>query len=104
MSPQSIAELEPDEIAEAMPESDKTLAAQAFIARGDVGDIYFDRSCYLAPGTADDIKAFDLLRDGTYRVWTRFPVPRLRVWKLTFWVSDVAGSIAIGYVTRDSFR
>jgi DNA end-binding protein Ku len=53
----------PGELAQAIPESDKTLAVQAFIGCGEVDDIYFDRPYYLAPSTPDDIKSFDLLRD-----------------------------------------
>src|SRR6266850_2513071 len=39
---------EPDEIAEAIPDSDKTLDIQAFIPWDQVDDVYFDRPYYLA--------------------------------------------------------
>lgn len=41
--------LEPEEIAAAVPDSDKTLSIEAFIACEEVDDIYFDRPYYLAP-------------------------------------------------------
>jgi DNA end-binding protein Ku len=55
--------LEPDEIAAAVPESDKTLKVEAFIPRGEVDDVYFDKPYYLAPDKMGD-DAFKLLRDG----------------------------------------
>ena len=42
--------LEPEEIAEAVPESDKTLRVEAFIRCGDVDSVYFDRPYFLVPG------------------------------------------------------
>jgi DNA end-binding protein Ku len=42
--------IEPDEIAAAVPESDKTLSIEAFIPRGAIDDLYFDRPYYLVPG------------------------------------------------------
>lgn len=55
--------LEPDEIAAAIPDSDKTLAIDAFIHCGEIDDVYFDKPYYLAPQTSGE-EAFALLRDG----------------------------------------
>lgn len=55
--------LEPEEIAAAVPDSDKTLSIEAFIACEEVDDIYFDRPYYLAPDGAVGVEAFELLRD-----------------------------------------
>ena len=43
--------LEPDEIAAAVPESDKTLAVAAFIRCDDIDTVYFDRPYYLTRAT-----------------------------------------------------
>jgi DNA end-binding protein Ku len=55
--------LEPEEVAAAVPESDKTLKITAFIPCHEIDDVYFDKPYYLAPDkmSAD---AFVLLRDG----------------------------------------
>ncbi len=55
--------LEPDEVAAAVPDSDKTLKIDAFVPCNEIDDVYFDKSYYLAP---DKMKtdAFVLLRDG----------------------------------------
>ncbi len=55
---------EPDEIAAVVPESDKTLVVDRFVACGDIDDVYFDRPYYLAPGDAVAMAAFNLIRDG----------------------------------------
>lgn len=55
--------IDPDEIAAAIPESDKTLEIEAFIPCADVDDVYFDKPYYLTPDkTGSD--AFSALRDG----------------------------------------
>jgi DNA end-binding protein Ku len=54
---------EPDEIAKAIADSDKTLNAQAFIPCGQVDDTYFDRPYYLAPSTPAGTEAFAFIRD-----------------------------------------
>jgi DNA end-binding protein Ku len=56
--------LEPEEIAAAVPESDKTLRISAFIGCGDVDDTYFDRPYYLAPADEAAEEAFALIREG----------------------------------------
>ncbi len=55
--------LEPDEIAAAIPDSDKTLAIDAFIPCDEIDDVYFDKPYYLAPQKSGE-EAFLLLRDG----------------------------------------
>jgi DNA end-binding protein Ku len=56
--------LEPDEIAAAVPESDKTLAVEAFVSCDDVDDVFFDKPYYLAPSDKHGEEAFALIRDG----------------------------------------
>ena len=56
--------LEPDEIAAAVPESDKTLAVAAFIRCDDIDAIYFDRPYYLSPSNRIAEEAFALIREG----------------------------------------
>jgi DNA end-binding protein Ku len=56
--------LEPEEIAAAMPASDKTLAIEAFVPCGEIDDVYFDRPYYLAPSSPVAGEAFALLREG----------------------------------------
>ncbi|MBM3090343.1 Ku protein [Ensifer sp. T173] len=55
--------LEPEEMAEAVPESDKTLKIEAFIPCSQIDTIYFDKPYYLAPDKLGT-DAFVLLRDG----------------------------------------
>jgi DNA end-binding protein Ku len=56
--------LEPEEIAEAIPESDKTLSIQAFIPCAEVDDVFFDRPYFLAPSDPAGMEAYELIRDG----------------------------------------
>ncbi len=56
--------LEPDEVAAAVPEADKTLDVDAFISCGDVDDVYFDKPYYLAPSDRSAQEAYDLIREG----------------------------------------
>ncbi|APG94387.1 Ku protein [Sinorhizobium americanum] len=56
--------LEPEEIAAAVPESDKTLSISAFIACGDIDNVYFDKPYYLAPTKSHAEDAFALIREG----------------------------------------
>ncbi|WP_183939573.1 Ku protein [Rhizobium paranaense] len=55
---------EPDEIAAAVPGSDKTLHLQAFVASSDIDDVYFDKPYYLSPSDRGGEGAFALIRDG----------------------------------------
>ncbi|WP_354493647.1 non-homologous end joining protein Ku [Mesorhizobium robiniae] len=59
--------LEPDEVAAAVPESDKTLSVSAFIGCSDVDDVYFDKPYYLAPPDKHAEEAFGLIREGMRR-------------------------------------
>ncbi|MBS7700796.1 MULTISPECIES: Ku protein [unclassified Chelatococcus] len=59
--------LEPEEVAAAVPESDKTLAVSAFIRCSDVDDIYFDRPYFLAPADREADEAYELIRAGMSR-------------------------------------
>ncbi len=56
--------LEPDEVAAAIPDSDKTLAVSTFIRCGDIDDVYFDKPYYLAPGDGSAEEAYTLIREG----------------------------------------
>jgi DNA end-binding protein Ku len=60
--------IEPDEIAAAIPESDKTLKIEAFIACASIDDLYFNRPYYLAPSGVAADEAFTLLRDGMHKL------------------------------------
>lgn len=55
--------LEPEEIAAAVPESNKTLTVEAFIACNDIDTVYLDRPYYLAPSDEASTEAFVLIRD-----------------------------------------
>lgn len=55
--------LEPDEIAEAIPESDKTLDVATFLPCNEIDDLFFDRPYYVTPSTPVAAEAFTLLRD-----------------------------------------
>jgi DNA end-binding protein Ku len=56
--------LEPEEVAAAVPESDKILHILAFLACSDIDDVYFDRPYYLAPSEHAGEEAFALIREG----------------------------------------
>ncbi len=56
--------LEPEEIAAAVPESDKTLAVSAFIRCRDIDSVYFDRPYYLVPADPAAEEPFALIREG----------------------------------------
>ncbi|MCJ8056170.1 Ku protein [Shinella curvata] len=56
--------LDPEEIAAAVPEGDKTLEIEAFIACGDIDDLFFDKPYYLAPSDRHGAEAFALIREG----------------------------------------
>lgn len=56
--------LDPDEIAAAVPDSDKTLAVEAFLPCREIDDVYFDKPYYLAPSDRSGQEAFALIRDG----------------------------------------
>lgn len=56
--------LEPEEIAAAIPESDKTLTVETFLSCDEIDDIFFDKPYYAAPGSAVATEAFALIREG----------------------------------------
>ncbi|MFO1048869.1 MAG: Ku protein [Geminicoccaceae bacterium] len=56
--------LEPKEIAAVVPESDKTLTVDAFIACSEVDTVYLDRPYYLAPADKVAQEVFALIREG----------------------------------------
>jgi len=55
--------VDPEEVAAAIPESNKTLEIEAFIPCSDVDDVYFDKPYYLTPDKMGG-DAFAALRDG----------------------------------------
>lgn len=56
--------LEPDEIAAAVPESDKTLTVESFIACDEVDTVYFDKPYFIAPADDAAEEAFAVMREG----------------------------------------
>ena len=56
--------LEPEEIAAAIPDTDKTLLVEHFIGCEDIDVTYFDKPYYLAPADAAFDTSFALIRDG----------------------------------------
>lgn len=60
-------EIDAEEIAAATPESDKTLAVEAFVPNDEVDDVFFDRPYYLTPSDRAAEEAFGLIRDGMRR-------------------------------------
>lgn len=59
--------LEPEEIAAATPEGDKTLAVANFIACDDVDTVYFDKPYFLTPADEAAEAAFAVIREGMRR-------------------------------------
>lgn len=56
--------LEPEEVAAAVPDSDKTLRIEAFIACNEIDDIYLDKPYYLTPSDRHADEAYGLIREG----------------------------------------
>ena len=56
--------LDPEEVASAVPDSDKTLSVTAFIGCDDIDDLYFDKPYYLLPTDEAAEEAFALIREG----------------------------------------
>jgi DNA end-binding protein Ku len=56
--------LEPEEIAAAVPESDKTLRVETFLRCGDIDKVYFDKPYYLTPAGPAAGEAFGVIREG----------------------------------------
>ncbi|WP_439498266.1 Ku protein [Bosea sp. (in: a-proteobacteria)] len=55
--------LEPEEVAKAVPESNKTLAVGAFVACSEIDTLYFDKPYYLAPSGPMANDAFAVIRE-----------------------------------------
>jgi len=53
-----------DEVAAAVPESDKTMRVEAYIDCGAIDDVYFDKPYYLVPSDRTGVDAFMAIRDG----------------------------------------
>ncbi|WP_088344509.1 MULTISPECIES: Ku protein [Rhodomicrobium] len=59
--------LEPKEIEEAIPESDKTIRVEAFLPCPEIDTAYFDKPYYLAPSGSIGNEGFALLSEGMRR-------------------------------------
>lgn len=59
--------LEPEEINEAVPQSDKTINIETFIPCDDVDTVYFDRPYFIAPSGAAGADPFSVIREGMRR-------------------------------------
>lgn len=57
-------ELEPDEVAAAVPDADKMLEIDDFIACADVDDTFFDKPYYLAPADKQSAEVYALIHEG----------------------------------------
>lgn len=55
--------LEPEEIAAAIPESDKTLDVSTFLPCDEIDDVFLDRPYYIAPSSQIASEAFELIRE-----------------------------------------
>lgn len=64
VAPDEFVIVEPEEIAAAIPDSDKTLTIAHFIPCNAVDDVYFDKPYYLAPSAKDAAEPFALLVEG----------------------------------------
>lgn len=56
--------IEPDEIAAAVPDSDKTLTMEHFIDCDEVDTTYFDKPYFVRPADEDSEEAFAVIREG----------------------------------------
>ena len=63
VGPEDYVVLEPDELAAALPEGDRTLAVEAFLPCDTIDDLFLDRPYYLAP-TAGGAAVYAILREG----------------------------------------
>lgn len=63
-SPGEYLMLEPEEVAAAVPPSDKTLTVDAFIDCGEIDDVFFDKPYFLAPDGKQGLDAYALIREG----------------------------------------
>ncbi|MEX0405501.1 Ku protein [Aquibium sp. LZ166] len=56
--------LEPEEIAEAVPQGDKTLSVDTFLSCPNIDTVYFDKPYYVAPADEAAEQAFAVIREG----------------------------------------
>jgi DNA end-binding protein Ku len=56
--------LDPEEIAEAVPESDKTLRIEAFIPCSEIETVYFDKPYFIGPADEMFADSFAVMREG----------------------------------------
>jgi DNA end-binding protein Ku len=59
--------LEPDEIAAAIPESDKTIRIETFVPYPSIDTVYLDKPYFLAPTNEVGAESFALIREGMER-------------------------------------
>ena len=59
--------IDPDEIADAVPESDKTMRIEAFIPCREVETAYFDKPYFIAPADETFSDSFAVVREGMRR-------------------------------------
>lgn len=57
-------ELEAEEVASAVPDADKMLEIEEFVACGDIDDTFFDKPYYLAPTDKQSAEVFALIHEG----------------------------------------
>lgn len=55
---------EPEELAAAVPDSDKALAVEAFVPCREIDEVFLDRPYFMAPSDPVAEKAYALIRDG----------------------------------------
>jgi DNA end-binding protein Ku len=63
IEPDNFIILEPEEVAKAIPEGDKKLAVEAFIACNEVDTTYFDKPYYLLPSGPGAAEPYAVFRD-----------------------------------------
>ena len=56
--------LEPEEVAAAVPESDRMLEIGDFVTCNDIDDVFFDKPYYLAPADKQSQEVYALIREG----------------------------------------
>lgn len=64
VAPDDHVMLDPAEVEAAVPESDKILTVSAFVACGEIEQVYFDKPYFLAPADDNAKDAFALIREG----------------------------------------
>ncbi len=64
VAPDEFVQIDPDEIAATVPDSDKCLRIDAFVPCREVDGAYFDKPYYLTPAGDAALEAFALIREG----------------------------------------